>query len=55
MEDKFFFIYDMKMNPEVAMRMPIPERKWYVQRYVKQKQAENDAMEAAKKKAKAAK
>ena len=32
--------------------MPINERKWMIQRFIDQKQKENDAMEAERRKAK---
>lgn len=40
------------MNRQDCMDMPINERKWMIERFVKQKQRENEAMEAARKKAK---
>jgi hypothetical protein len=52
MEDKFFFVYHLHMDPDTAMQMPIAERRWYIERFIKQKSKENEAMEAAKRKAK---
>lgn len=52
MEDKFFFVYHLKMDPETAMRMPIGDRRWYIERFIKQKEQENEAMESARRKAK---
>jgi hypothetical protein len=34
------------------MQLPINERKWIVERFIKQKERENAAIEAAKRKAK---
>lgn len=52
MEEKFFFIYHLHREVDEVMRMPINERKWYIERFVVQKQKEHDAMESAKRKAK---
>lgn len=50
MEEKFFFTYHMRSNPDIAMSMPIYERKWMIERFIKQKEKENQAMEAAQRK-----
>lgn len=50
MEEKWFFLYQLKMDPLVAMKWPIPERKWYMERFVIQKEKEHEAIEAAKRK-----
>jgi hypothetical protein len=41
----------MKLPMEQAMRLPINLRAWMIDRFVQQKEKENDAMEAAKRKA----
>jgi hypothetical protein len=40
MEEKFFFLYYLQAGPEVSMTLPINERKWIIERYVKQKKKE---------------
>jgi hypothetical protein len=51
MEEKFFFLYHMRLPPDVSMSMYINERKWMIERFIQQKEKENEAMEAAKRKA----
>jgi hypothetical protein len=50
LEEKFFFMYQLQQPPKVSMELPIHERKWYIERYLLQKEKENEAMEAAKRK-----
>jgi hypothetical protein len=50
-EEKFFFLYQLQQPPQVSMEIPIYERKRYIERYLLQKEKENEAMEAAKRKA----
>ncbi|MCK9458566.1 MAG: hypothetical protein M0R80_02920 [Proteobacteria bacterium] len=52
MEEKFFFMYHLRQKPEVAMSFPIFERKWFIERFIQQKEKENEAIEAAKQKSK---
>lgn len=52
MEEKFFYMYyyrDIQLN---CMNLPVFERKWYIERYIQQKEKENQAMQAAQRKAK---
>ena len=51
MEEKFFFLYHMHLDPFIAMQIPVYERKWHVERFITQKEKENAAMESAKRKA----
>ena len=51
MEEKFFFLYHMRLPPDFSMGMYINERKWMIERFILQKEKENEAMEAAKRKA----
>lgn len=44
-------MYQLHIPPQVAMSVPIHERKWYIERFIHQKEKENEAMEAAKRKA----
>lgn len=53
MEEKFFFIYHLRMHPWLSMCMPVNERKWMIERFIQQKERENEAMEAARRKAQA--
>jgi hypothetical protein len=41
----------MKQSREEFMCLPINERKWIIERFIQQKEKENEAMEAARKKA----
>jgi hypothetical protein len=53
MEEMFFFMYHMRQSRDEFLSLPINERKWMIDRFIKQKEKENEAMEAARKKAKA--
>jgi hypothetical protein len=53
MEELFFFMYHMRQSRENFMTLPINERKWLIDRFIQQKEKENEAMESARKKAKA--
>jgi hypothetical protein len=48
-------MYHMKMTPEVPMRMPIYKRAWMIDRFIRQKDRENEAMESARRKNKSSK
>lgn len=52
MEELFFFMYHLRQSREDFLSLPINERKWLIDRFIKQKNKENEAMEAAKRKAK---
>jgi hypothetical protein len=52
MEEQFFFMYHLKQSRDSFMSLPINERKWLIERFVKQKEKENEAMESARRKAK---
>lgn len=52
MEELFFFMYHMRQSRDNFMSLPINERKWLIERFIKQKEKENQAIEAAKRKAK---
>ncbi len=49
MEDRFFFLKYYQVDPEVAMKMPVHERKWFIQRYLVQHQREMDEIEKLRK------
>ena len=46
-------MYHMNQPVRETLTMEIPLRKWLIERFVKQKEKENEAMEAAQRKAKA--
>ena len=50
MEEKFFFLYNMRLPPRLAMDLPINERKWMIHRFIQQRERENQAAEAARRK-----
>jgi hypothetical protein len=52
MEEVFFFVYHLHMGRDDALRLPINERKWMIERFIQQKQKENEAVEAERRKAK---
>jgi hypothetical protein len=49
-EEIFFYTYHLRQDRETTLRMPINERKWTIERFIQQKNRENEAMEAARKK-----
>lgn len=51
-EEIFFFMYHMQQERSKILQMPINSRKWIIQRFIQQKEKENDAMEAARRKSK---
>lgn len=48
-EEIHFFLYHYKLDPEKTMRLPIVLRKWMIDRFIEQKEKENEAIEASKK------
>ena len=48
LEEKFFFWYHYRTDPGISMSLPIIDRKWYIDRYIEQKERENQLIEAAK-------
>jgi len=51
-EEIFFFLYNLNLPMEGSMKLPINLRKWLIQRFVDQKEKENEQMEAERRKAK---
>ena len=51
MEEVFFFLYHLHLDREHTLCMPINERKWVIERFIEQKNKENEAMESARRKA----
>jgi hypothetical protein len=52
MEEVFFFMYHMHIDRKSCMSLPINERKWIIERFIQQKERENEALESAKRNAK---
>lgn len=52
MEEIFFFMYHMKVDRDKCMSYTINERKWLIERFLLQKEKENEAMERARAKPK---
>jgi hypothetical protein len=50
-EEIHFFLYHYHLEPEKSMRLSPILRKWLINRFIEQKEQENQAMEAARKKA----
>ena len=53
MEEIFFFQYHLHLDKHTCMSYEITERKWLIERFVQQKNKENEQMEAERRKAKA--
>ena len=51
-EEMFFFQYHLRYDMDKAMRMPIWWRRWFVDRFVYQKDKEGQAIEKAQRRAK---
>lgn len=49
-EEIFFFQYQLKLPMSGSMSLPINLRKWMIERFIEQKEAENKAMEASRRK-----
>jgi hypothetical protein len=50
MEEQFFFKYHLRMSREEFRAYPILERKWMIDRFIKQREREDQHMKAARKK-----
>jgi hypothetical protein len=50
-EEIFFYQYHLELPMSGSMTLPINLRKWMIERYIQQKEKENEAMEAARRKA----
>jgi hypothetical protein len=51
-EEVFFFQYNLKLPMSGSMSLPINLRKWMIERFIEQKENENQAMEASRRKVK---
>jgi hypothetical protein len=49
-EEVFFFQYHMRLPMSGSMSLPINMRKWMIERFIEQKEKENQAMEASRRK-----
>ena len=52
MDEIFFFMYHLHMPPDKSMSLPVYERKWLINKFVEQKEKENEAIENSNKKRK---
>jgi hypothetical protein len=50
-EEIFFFQYHLHLSMSGSMSLPINLRKWMIERFVEQKEKENEAMESSRRKA----
>ena len=50
LEEIFFFSYHLHQDMQKTLSMPINIRQWMVQRFIEQKEKENQAMEAERRK-----
>lgn len=50
-EEIFFFQYHMQLSMSGSMSLPINLRKYMIERFIQQKEKENEAAEAARRKA----
>jgi len=51
-EELFFFMYHLRQQRSEFYRMPMPERKFQIYRFIEQKEKEKEAIEAEQRKAK---
>ena len=42
MEEMFFFMYHMRQSRDEFLSLPINERKWMIDRFIRQKEKENE-------------
>jgi len=54
LEEQFFFMYHLRQGLHSSMSMPINTRRWLIDRFIQQKEQENEAMEAQRRKAQSA-
>lgn len=52
MEDVFFLEYHLHQQRTTILQMPINERKWMVERFVQQRNRENEQVEASRRRKK---
>lgn len=52
-EEIFFFQYHLRLAMSGSMSLPINLRKWMIERFIEQKEKENEAMEASRRKSQA--
>jgi hypothetical protein len=52
-EEIFFFQYHMHLPMAGSMSLPIELRRWMIERFIEQKEKENQAMESARRKSQA--
>jgi hypothetical protein len=50
MEEQWFFLYNFHMSPQETKKIPIFDRKWFIDRFVAQKAKEQEAYEREVKK-----
>lgn len=50
-EEIFFFQYHLQLSMAGSMSLPINLRAWMIERFIEQKEKENNAMEASRRKA----
>ena len=54
LEEMFFFQYHLNYDMDKAMRMPIFWRRWFVERFIAQKERESEHIQREQEKAKQA-
>lgn len=42
MEETFFYLYHCSQAPDKTLSLPVWERKWYIDRWIEQKNKENE-------------
>jgi len=50
-EEQFFYLYHLHLEPEKTNRIPINLRRWLIERFIIQKEKEEQAIESSRKKA----
>ena len=49
-EEAFFFQYHLSLDYFSTMQLPILTRKWMIEKFIEQKEKENNAIESSKRK-----
>lgn len=50
MEETFFYLYHLKMDINKTLSLPVWKRKWYIDRWLEQKEKEQEEIKKMSKK-----
>ncbi len=54
-EEQWFYLYNFQMPPWETNQLPILERKWFIDRFIKQKEREKEAYDRERSKSRSKK